>query len=337
MSKQQAPAPTAADRQERRAARKGGMGQVRRDLRLLLREGRHAEFTARMAQLGLQEQRDHRCLLQPLPLQAAAPRMVFICGLHRSGTSMIERYLTAKFEAAALRAPGVPENEGQFLQDVYPVEFPYGGPGLFAFSAGMRPAPVADEALAQRQRERLLECWNGFATEPAPVLIEKSPPNITKIAYLRSLFPQARFVIWTRDPRAVSLATQKWSGTTLEQLMMHWHTAYSLALADLGPDCMLMSYEAFCEDPPLALARLGDFLGLTLRRKHNQVPARFREVRNSNGKYLEQFPPMNLRLKLAAWDLLGYEVPAPPAVEAGDTDEAAPQAAGAASASPTAG
>ena len=147
-------------------------------------------------------------------------RLVFICGLHRSGTTALERLLVSRYRLACLRA-NRPVSEGQHLQSVYSPARAFGGPGRFAFSRAMMQEleGLRDHADC---RERILADWRRFVVGTAPVLLEKSPPNLTKIWWLRSVFPGSRFVVVTRDPRAVAAATQKWSGTSLTELMLHW-------------------------------------------------------------------------------------------------------------------
>ena len=62
-----------------------------------------------------------------------ANRFVFIAGLHRSGTSLLFQCLRDHPEISAFRDTGVPEDEGQHLQTVYPRAAQWGGPGTFGF------------------------------------------------------------------------------------------------------------------------------------------------------------------------------------------------------------
>lgn len=232
-------------------------------------------------------------------------RQVFICGLHRSGTTLLENHLRACFHVAALEAP-VPENEGQHLQDVYPAANRHGGAGRFAFAPQMRMlAPSPPEA--ERARNRLLACWATWVDHPdAKVLLEKSPPNLTKIAWLRAVFPAARFVIMTRDPRAVAAATIKWSGTSFDELMTHWDAAHRIALEDEQADCIRLRYEDFCDDPAFQLDRLGQFLDLQPRQVPDAAEARFSEVVNQNARYFERFGQRSLGA--GSWSQFGYEI-----------------------------
>lgn len=246
-----------------------------------------------------------------LPLIEVSPdplrfeRQVFICGLHRSGTTLLEQHLRSRFLVAALEAP-VPENEGQHLQDVYPAANPHGGPGRFAFAPQMRmsaPSP----AEAEQARERLLACWTPWVDDPAAsVLLEKSPPNLTKIAWLRAVFPGARFVIMTRDPRAVAAATIKWAKTSLDELVAHWDAAHRIALEDEAADCVRLRYEDFCQDPERQLERIGRFLDLSPRDLPTDSDVRFAEVANRNARYLEQF--VSPGMGRGCWTEFGYDL-----------------------------
>ena len=62
-------------------------------------------------------------------------KIVFISGLHRSGTSVLHRELSACRQCSGFRNTGVPEDEGQHLQTVFPNAAFYGGPEEFAFNA----------------------------------------------------------------------------------------------------------------------------------------------------------------------------------------------------------
>jgi hypothetical protein len=58
---------------------------------------------------------------------------VFLAGLHRSGTSLLHQIIRDHPMVSGFRDTGVPQDEGQHLQDVYPPAKVFGGPGIFAF------------------------------------------------------------------------------------------------------------------------------------------------------------------------------------------------------------
>lgn len=278
------------------------------DVARALAERRFAEARGLLGQIGLTVDPDPRA---PRPLKRVAHNIrhvTFICGLHRSGTTLAQDYLAKHYDLAFLERAHVPENEGQFLQDVYPAESPFGGPGIFGFYPQMRPAPVTDRAEAARLADRLLGSWAAYSSDPGHAhLLEKSPPNLTRIPWLRSLFPQARFVIWTRDPRATTMSTQKWHQIPVNTLMQHWNAAYLYAVEALAEDCMIMRYEDFCADPAGSAASIAKFCGIAPRQSALAPGQRFATITNANQKYIDAFPPQfNTRAKLRAWELFGY-------------------------------
>src|ERR1700691_2539156 len=71
---------------------------------------------------------------------AESHHFVFLGGLHRSGTTLLFRMLREHPEISGFENNKVkeewlaPEDEGQFLQTVYPPAVFFGGPGKFAFA-----------------------------------------------------------------------------------------------------------------------------------------------------------------------------------------------------------
>ena len=232
-------------------------------------------------------------------------RIVFICGLHRSGTTLLERLLVADYEVACLRG-NVPESEGQHLQSVFAPASDYGGPGRFAFNQEMQ-SDLQSLSDFQRHREKILDDWGRFVVGDSNVLMEKSPPNLTKIWWLRKVFPGSRFIVMTRDPRAVAGATQKWSKNNLTELVAHWDAAYGQALTDiLDEDCTTVRYEDLVEAPRSELQRLADFAGLSERAETEQVEKRHSRLINSNADYIESFGGQ--RFGSGAWEKFGYSL-----------------------------
>ncbi|MFN4154621.1 MAG: sulfotransferase [Paracoccaceae bacterium] len=273
----------------------------------LLDARRFSALRAMLDKVGFSIDGDPR-VPQPLrDVDHSFRRVTFICGLHRSGTTLLHDTLAARYDVAQLVCPDVPRHEGQFLQDVAPQERPFGGPGSFAFHAPMCPGPVDDPARAKGLADRLLRTWTAYATDPHhPHLLEKSPPNLTRIAWLRSLFPQARFLILTRDPRAVVLATRKWQRLPVETLLLHWNAAHWAALRALGDDCLVLTYEAFCADPAGVTARTAAFCDMAPRA--DQAGSTLPKVVDTNPAYLARFPKdVSLSLPFRAWEVFGYD------------------------------
>jgi len=60
-------------------------------------------------------------------------KYVFVGGSPRSGTSLLGRNIARLENCTGLRNTGVFEDEGQFLQDVYPTATAYGGSSRCGF------------------------------------------------------------------------------------------------------------------------------------------------------------------------------------------------------------
>ncbi|HLB06983.1 MAG TPA: sulfotransferase, partial [Alphaproteobacteria bacterium] len=137
-------------------------------------------------------------------------RLVFIGGLWRSGTSALFRCLREHPSVSAFVDTGVPEDEGQHLQTVYPPAGKLGGPGRFGFHRGGHITETSS-LVSKANAQKLFDEWARYWDLEKPVLLEKSPPNLIRSRLLNALFPGARFIFVLRHPVAVSLATQKWS------------------------------------------------------------------------------------------------------------------------------
>jgi hypothetical protein len=202
---------------------------------------------------------------QRLTIGARPPRkVVFIGGLHRSGTTHLARLLGQHPESCVMAKTGVVMDEGQYLQDIYPSDRVFGGPGRFAFSpaAGTQPVATPDEAAAIRRH--LIRQWGPYWNLSKSVLVEKSPGNCLNARFLQSVFGNAYFVFISRHPIAVSLATRKWSRTSMFSLVDHWMAAHQAMRRDLPHlrNVCWISYEQLVADPAGTVAAIWDFIGL---------------------------------------------------------------------------
>ncbi len=197
------------------------------------------------------------------PVVPAGHTLLFVGGLHRSGTTPLTRYLSSHPAMSAFSGTGVPEDEGQHLQDVYRTASAHGGPGRFAFAR--RAHLTESEALVNdRNRARLLGSWIPHWDSEKPIWVEKSPPNIIRTRFLNALFPHSAFVMVVRHPVEVALATRKWSRQRLDVLIEHWLVAHRILLEDAErlEQIVVVSYERLVEDAAGALAPLYAQLGV---------------------------------------------------------------------------
>jgi hypothetical protein len=196
-------------------------------------------------------------------IKAGYHRFLFIGGLHRSGTSTIFRCLREHPLISGFNDTGATEEEGQHLQSVYPPATAYGGPGRFGFHPEAHLTEASD-LLTADNRLRLFEEWKTYWDLAKPVLLEKSPPNLIRARFLQELFPNSYFVIVTRHPIAVSYATQKWSYTSLAELIEHWLVCHEKFRQDMQHlrRLLVLRYEDFVEQPQGTLRRIYSFLNL---------------------------------------------------------------------------
>jgi hypothetical protein len=191
-------------------------------------------------------------------------QLIFLCGLHRSGTSLLHEIIRSHPEVSGFENTGVPEDEGQHLQSVYQPAVKFGGPGRFAFDSGSR----MDEShllATDTSAKTIFDQWRPYFDMSCQYLVEKSPPNIIRSRFLQKLFPGSKFIFILRHPLAVSYATRKWSETAIQTLFEHYILAHEIMLRDLPflKSTHIMKYEDLVADPQDAFNSICDFLGLS--------------------------------------------------------------------------
>lgn len=191
-------------------------------------------------------------------------RLLFIGGMHKSGTSIFHRCIRDHSLISGFSGTGVPEDEGQLLQSVFPPAGKTGGMGRYAFNDDSHlteRSPLASEANARI----LFQEWSAHWDLSKPVLVEKSPPTLIRSRFLQALFPQARFVFLLRHPIAVSYSTSRWTKQPLHELIAHWivgHERFQNDLPELHHAPLIVRYEDFARDPETVLGRVWSLVGL---------------------------------------------------------------------------
>jgi hypothetical protein len=190
-------------------------------------------------------------------------QFVFIGGLHRSGTSILFKCLKEHPSISGFDGTGVPEDEGQFLQSVYPIAQVYGGPGKFGFYSEMHLTENSPLVTDENRRKIFVE-WSRYWDLQKPILMDKSPPNILKTRFLQALFPHAKFIVIIRHPIAVALATEKWSKSSLESLIEHWVLCHNILYQDKKylNHYLELNYTYFVKYPHKTLKNIYHFLSV---------------------------------------------------------------------------
>jgi tetratricopeptide (TPR) repeat protein len=188
------------------------------------------------------------------PTARADPRLIFICGMFRSGSTLTERLLGGH---PLVKAGGELDLLPRLVQSAL-APFPRSMAGL--------PAGVVTE-LATRYLQGIDQIFPG-----ARCVTDKRPENFLLIGLVKTLFPQAKVVHTTRDPLDTCLSIyflhldqgRPWALDLLDtghyfrqyrRLMAHWQSLYPGDILDFA-------YEPLVSDPRSAAERLLGFCGL---------------------------------------------------------------------------
>ncbi|MFW5886845.1 MAG: sulfotransferase family protein, partial [Bacteroidota bacterium] len=211
--------------------------------------------------------------------------LLFIAGLHRSGTSVLHEIIREHPDVLGLKNTDAPEDEGQHIQNVYEPAYKYGGPGKFVFD---RRAYMDENhyLVSQKNANKIYNQWlaNAADIKNETFFVEKSPPNIIRTKFLNKLFPYSKFLILLRNPIAVAYATQKWAKTPILSLIEHTLLAYKILFDDLNTlssPHYILRYENFVSNPQQNMDDVYDFLRISKQKN-------FKEIRpDVNQKYIQ--------------------------------------------------
>ena len=209
---------------------------------------------------------------------------IFLAGHHRSGTSLLHEIIREHPLISGFYNTGVPEDEGQHLQTVFEPAQTFGGPGKYIFNQNSYMNENHDLATEQ-SADAILGQWEKHYNTECSHYIEKSPPNLIRTRFFQELFPSSKFIVILRHPLAVSYATQKFSGTSIKQLIEHTIMGYEIFARDMGylNNLYVLRYENFVANPQSEIDKIYNFLNLqSLPINHNVKP-------NVNDKYFSMW------------------------------------------------
>ncbi len=211
-------------------------------------------------------------------------QLIFIGGLHRSGTSLLHKILRSHPAISGFSNTGVPEDEGQHLQTVYPTAREFGGPGSFGFAEASFMDEKHPLATSESSR-RLLKDWRPYWDITKYYLLEKSPPNIVRTRFLQQIFPNSIFIILLRHPIVVAYATKKWSKNNIPSLIEHSLRCYERFWEDMLflNRVYVIRYEEFVLEPRQHIHRLIDWIGADPFEFQNEVRS------DINDKYFQMW------------------------------------------------
>lgn len=194
------------------------------------------------------------------PPPASGPAPIFIVGMHRSGTTLLERMLGSHSQVS----------EGGELYDL-PAQLRLAVNSHFA-------GPLAIEAVEQAARLDHAAIGAGYLDRVRwraagrPRLVDKLPSNFLNVGFIERALPQAKVIHMQRDPMDTCFSNLKelfsaacpYSYDAAElsayyggyrELMAHWQAVLPGFVLDVR-------YEELARDPEAQCRRILDFCGL---------------------------------------------------------------------------
>jgi hypothetical protein len=211
----------------------------------------------------------------------AERQLFFVGGAPRSGTTWLQQMLdchpnvSCRGEGLFLQALAVPMER---LMSERTSALDAKNRKIFRDAIGY-PLPSADDTELLTATAILLALRHQSQGKTCLAIGEKTPENVFFFPRLKSMFPKAKLICITRDPRDV--LTSAWHffhGATAGQNHAAAKTAFirnalgplndgaraMMALAKLYPtDCLIVTYESLLRVPVPELSRLFSFLGVS--------------------------------------------------------------------------
>lgn len=191
-------------------------------------------------------------------------KYLFVCGLQRSGTSVLARNIGKLQNCTVFKRTGAVEDEGQYLQDVYPTNNELGGTGWYGFDPQAH-LTESSPLLTPENVARLKRSWHKYWNNEKQICVEKTPGNLLMTRFLQAAFPNSYFVVIKRHPVAVSMANQRWkkSMASLRMGFEHWLHCYGLYEEDKKylEHLYELRYEDYINDPSRYHREIAAFVG----------------------------------------------------------------------------
>ena len=216
-------------------------------------------------------------LRQIIPQKPSKKVPIFILGMPRSGTSLVEQIVSAHSDVC-----GAGELE-IMLQDLLPI--------------AKGDLPLNEDALLTTQHN--YNCLLNQVSSTESYITDKMPHNFLLIGFIYKMFPTAKIVHVTRCPEAVCWSNYKlsfssnqlnymydlndivWHYQLYEQLMSFWSKQFPGRIYHLN-------YESLVETPSEEIPRLINYLGLNFERDCLVPHRNLGAVRTASSKQVRQ-------------------------------------------------
>ncbi|MCX7553241.1 sulfotransferase [Marinicella sp. S1101] len=209
------------------------------------------------------------------------PKLMFVTGIQKSGTSLLNRVLMAQ---GFIENPFLPE--GKLFWGDDPVTNPSSAPcgTVYQKHLGQKGHQMLADDFTPDQHE-LLTLKIKRAAVKTPVLMNKNPNLIVRLPWLKKVFPTCKIVVVLREPvaniysfskklyREKQSAADFWWGVkpnnwqklidedALKQIVAVWQAVFEFLLQHIEHVDMFINYQQFCESPQHHLEQIASTLG----------------------------------------------------------------------------
>jgi len=248
-----------------------------------------------------------------LPAARAGPKPIFIVGMPRSGTTLLDSALGGHADiTAGGELPALPVILNHFLE--------------WADESGWRGGAIPGP-IVQQMREAYLRQYDDYQIERAPFITDKQPLNFLSVGLIRHLFPDAPIIHIRRNPLETGFSIYRknfiksWSFTTsladighyygqYVRMMEHWHEVFGDGLASVqyeqlvgdfeGELRRLLAYAGLDWDPNCLNYFERDSVVITLSSAQVRKPP---QLMTSTAPYLGALQPLREALEQAGVDI----------------------------------
>ena len=214
---------------------------------------------------------------------AQGPKPVFIVGMPRSGSTLVEQILGAH---SAVQAT----SELPFIENIARSLDRQGG-----FAARL---PLLSGEACARAAESYLAQARPFLETPAALFTDKWPNNFWYIGLIRALFPDAPVINVIRDPvdNAIGVYRQYFSHGNEHSFRLEWTAAYWEIYLDVmqfweslfSGQILHLAYRDLVKEPENEARRVGNYCGLPFEAETLDFHRRERTVMTPSAQQLRQ-------------------------------------------------